>query len=109
MTQSRQNRMIADGGIDFRAEYTTVPDIHDICLALAAIEDIPATELNPLYNHVEIEALTRLIRHADEHDCTVGVEFTFQDHTVVVDDKRTIQIHDEDPMIVESGKNGEEK
>lgn len=70
--------------------------------ALAVVEDARITELDPLYESIEPEALFELLRHADDHDCIVGVEFVHGDFTVSITGSGSIRIHDRAPKIARS-------
>lgn len=95
--------VVADGGVDIRTEYDDKnAAITELIQALAVIEDTPMTELDPLYESIEIEAVAELLSHADKHDCTVGVEFAYSDFTVTIDGSGTIHIHDGSPKIARS-------
>lgn len=95
--------VVTDGGVEIRTEYDDKnAAITELIQALAVIEDTPTTELEPLYESIEIEAVAELLCHADKHDCAVGVEFAYSEFTVTINGNGTIQIHDGPPEIARS-------
>lgn len=65
-----------------RLGYTSVLDA--VIDAVASREDVPTTELNPLYHRIDPDALETLVDHARRHDAVLEVEFTFEGHRVLV-------------------------
>ncbi|WP_049890360.1 HalOD1 output domain-containing protein [Natronorubrum sulfidifaciens] len=58
--------------------------LQTILRAVAAIENVPVTELESLYERIDPEALADLCSHADDAGSDVTVTFTDHGHTVVV-------------------------
>ena len=62
----------------------TEPMFLTVLRGIAALENVPVTELDPLYDQVDTEALTALLSHGREVDSDVTVEFTVDDHDILV-------------------------
>ena len=58
--------------------------LQTILRGVAAIENVPIPELEPLYERIEPEALAALCSHADDAGSAVTVTFTAYGHTIVV-------------------------
>ncbi|WIV66025.1 HalOD1 output domain-containing protein [Natrialbaceae archaeon AArc-T1-2] len=93
-------RLNRDGCVAVRTVHGD-PDavVQAILRGVAAVENDPVTELDPLYDRIETEALVDLLEHARESDSTVGIEFTVDDYTVAVADDGTVCIHDGRPAV----------
>ncbi|WP_408959262.1 HalOD1 output domain-containing protein [Natrinema sp. 74] len=88
---------IADGGSAFVTEFDAdEPAVRAISRSLAAVKGVSETELEPLYHRIELDALNRMIRHANGRDGSVRVEFRVEKCTVHVTDKRVIRIRFDD-------------
>jgi hypothetical protein len=61
---------------------------------IAAIEDVPVTDLDPLYGSICAESLDGLFGHADAHGASARVSFEFEGYTIHVRNDRTIRIAD---------------
>ncbi|ELY40682.1 hypothetical protein C495_17227 [Natronorubrum sulfidifaciens JCM 14089] len=58
------------------------------------LEDVPVTELEPLYNHISPDALISFHRHAKDADTAISVEFTVDEYTISVVQTDTVRIRD---------------
>ncbi|MDS0473972.1 HalOD1 output domain-containing protein [Natrinema sp. 1APR25-10V2] len=88
-----RGRLVADGGSTFVTEFDA--DESAVCAisrSIAAVKGVSETELEALYHRIEIDALDRMIRHANGRDGSVLVEFTIDGYTVRVTDERVIRI-----------------
>ncbi|MFP8953420.1 HalOD1 output domain-containing protein [Natrialbaceae archaeon A-arb3/5] len=95
---------MTDGGFEVQTEYADkTASIETLLQSLAVAEDTRITELDPLYESVEPEALCDLLRHASTHDCLVGVEFVYGELTVTISETGTIRIHDNPPELARTG------
>lgn len=74
--------MSEDGTQTFRAS-TSEPIVVSIVRAVAACTNEPATELTPLYDVVDVDALEALLRRGDPR-----VEFTYEGCAVTVSPER---------------------
>ncbi|MFC4542031.1 HalOD1 output domain-containing protein [Halosolutus amylolyticus] len=73
--------------------------VETILRGLARIEGVSRSELDPLYERVETDALAALLGHARDADCAVGVEFMTDDYTVRVSNDGRVYIHDGVPTV----------
>ncbi|WP_254763324.1 HalOD1 output domain-containing protein [Natrinema marinum] len=98
VSEQGSRRFVADGGSTFVTEFDCDESaVRAVSRSLAAVKGVSEIELEPLYNRVEVDALDRMIRHANGRDGSVLVEFTIEGCTVHVTDERVIQIcFDED-------------
>ena len=62
----------------------TEPVFLTVLQGIAALENVPITELDPLYDQVDTEALTALLSHARNRDSDVTVEFAVEEYDVIV-------------------------
>lgn len=75
--------------------------VHTALRMVAAIENVPIDSLDPLYEHIETDALVELVTHARECNSAVCVEFTVGDYTVVVSHDNRESLREESPVVVE--------
>ncbi|WP_161991510.1 HalOD1 output domain-containing protein [Natronorubrum aibiense] len=66
--------------------------LRTILRGVAVAENVPVSELEPLYQRIETDALVALLNHADDVESGVRVEFTVHGHTVVVSDDGAVCI-----------------
>lgn len=71
-----------------------------VVAAVAAVEDVPPTELPPLQYSVAADALDELVAHATDTDDDVRVTFDYADYIVTVGQEEGIHL---DPGDEESG------
>lgn len=81
---------------------TTEPMIDSVCPSMAVVEKIAAlertdpTELPPLYEAVDTEALDALVESATGSDATdLRVEFTYHGHQVIVTTDGVVHVEPE--------------
>ncbi|WP_306061461.1 HalOD1 output domain-containing protein [Natronococcus wangiae] len=55
-----------------------------IIRGLAAVENVSISEVNPLYEQIDTDALDRLFSHAKHFHTDVAVEFSIDEYTVTV-------------------------
>ncbi|MFP8953246.1 HalOD1 output domain-containing protein [Natrialbaceae archaeon A-arb3/5] len=88
-----------DGGTKIRLQYGDARSpTHEVVKGVAALQERSDTEIDPLYDRVQTEAMNTLIDHAQRGDRYVGVEFTLEEYAVVVTSDGTICITDEAPV-----------
>lgn len=91
-------RVLTDGGVEFRTEFgDTEPATRAILRGIAAVKGVDETEVDTLFENVEVDGLNQLIRHSDRNGCYVSVEFTIDGYTVLVSGDRYVTIHSERP------------
>lgn len=71
----------------------------ELVQAIAALEEVPETDVGPLYESVELESVVTLLRHASAHDSTVNVEFEHEGYTITIGSDGTVRIYEGDPQI----------
>ncbi|WP_265111730.1 HalOD1 output domain-containing protein [Halosolutus halophilus] len=76
--------------------------IQTIVRGLAGIKGVPVSELDPLYDRVETEAMAALLSHARRADGAVGIEFTIDGYTVSLSNDGKVCIHDGTPVVAPS-------
>lgn len=90
---SQRGNAIADGGSELVIESETGESTTRTLLrSVAAMEGVDETDLEPLYESVEVSALEELVRHAQRRDNAVSVRFTVDDHTLCVRVDETVQV-----------------
>ncbi|QLG49251.1 HalOD1 output domain-containing protein [Natrinema halophilum] len=93
----------ADGRVEIWTEYDDESAVIEVLAqVLAVLENTEITDIEPLYESVEPEAVFRLLQHAAERDCRVGVEFTYDEFTVTVSGCGCIHVHDGSPRLIHS-------
>ncbi|WP_226480394.1 HalOD1 output domain-containing protein [Natrinema amylolyticum] len=89
----------ADGGTPFvterKSDETTV---EAILRSIAAITGVDETDLEPLYDAVEVDALATFVTHAERRDRSVQVSFGYEGYTVVADGDGSIRVVDDPPQ-----------
>ncbi len=63
--------------------------------ALAAVRNVPATELTPLYDSVDLESVGRLLDHACEREVSTTVGFSAAGYGVRISSDGTIVVCDD--------------
>ena len=65
-----------------------------VVTAVAAVKDVDPTDLPPLYDAIDPDALNQLFRSHHQHDAAAmgQVEFTFADCTVVIDGENQVTV-----------------
>lgn len=92
----RGHRGVADGGSDFRVDREPEESTTEAVLrGLAAVQGVPESEIDPLYEQVEIDALETLVRHANRRGRAIRVRFCADGYTVCVHEDRRIRIVDQ--------------
>ncbi|WP_137290078.1 HalOD1 output domain-containing protein [Natronorubrum halophilum] len=100
MVHHNHSRRSGDDRVEIRTVRGESESVtHTILRGLATIENVPVTELDPLYEQVEMEALDALLAHANESDAAVNIEFTTPKYTVVVTHGDRVCIHDGEPAV----------
>ncbi|WP_222917131.1 HalOD1 output domain-containing protein [Natrinema sp. SYSU A 869] len=88
----------ADGGTPFVTERKLDETmVEAIIRSIATITGVDETDLEPLYDTVEVDALAEIVTHAEQRDRSVSVSFGYEGHTVVVDGAGSIRIVDDPP------------
>ena len=62
---------------------------------IAALENVGPTELDPLYEAIDSDALDTLVGAAGYRDSTLQIEFTYHGYTVTVTGEGVIHIDEE--------------
>ncbi|OIB58420.1 HalOD1 output domain-containing protein [Natrialba sp. SSL1] len=82
-------------------EIVLPPDQYDpesipgtIVRAVAIGKNVPVTDLSPLYEQVEPDAVVELLGHANTSQSTVRVEFVYEGYRVVVSDDEGLRLHE---------------
>lgn len=89
--------VVADGGSSFVTEFDSdEPVACAVSRSLAAVKGVCETDLEPLYRWIDIDALERLIRHANGRDGSVTVEFSIDGYRVSVTEERVVRIDSDD-------------
>lgn len=70
-----------------------------IVRALAIAKNVPASDLDPLYERVDSEALVSLLGRPQRHEATVCIEFAIDEHWVLVSNDRRVCVHVGDPAM----------
>ncbi|EMA37335.1 HalOD1 output domain-containing protein [Halobiforma nitratireducens] len=60
------------------------PTVHAVARAIATAQEVPVAELDPLYEHVPVDALEALLEGADERELPVEIRFPLESHVIVV-------------------------
>ncbi|RDI71731.1 HalOD1 output domain-containing protein [Halopelagius longus] len=68
---------------------------------LAVMRNVPISDLEPLYERIEPDALVDLLSHAEECNAAVSVEFTVEGHTVAISHEEGEHLGDSNPVVVE--------
>ena len=79
----------ADLLVESGAEESTT---ETVLRAMAAVEGVDESEMDPIYEHVDPVALENIVDHADSRDNAVGVRFTVEDYTVSVRQDRSVRV-----------------
>ncbi|WP_276255542.1 HalOD1 output domain-containing protein [Halomontanus rarus] len=99
MSSKSEVRVVDDGIIEIGPPFDDTETVLNALLrGLATMKGVPESELDPLYNHIDPEALHSLLEHAQRGDRYVGVEFTVDGHTVVVTSTGPIRLYRGDPV-----------
>lgn len=78
-----------------RHDFSTPEHLHlTIVEALAAVEDVPQTEVDPLYDVVEPESLERLFAHADARESALSTAFSVGKWSVTVHSDGRVLVHE---------------
>lgn len=87
-----------------RHDFSTRESLHlTIVEALAAVEDVPETEVDPLYDAVEPDSLERLFAHAAAREWALSVTFAVGKRSVAVHSDGRVLVHDCEPTHEETG------
>ncbi|QFU81737.1 HalOD1 output domain-containing protein [Natronorubrum aibiense] len=68
--------------------------VETILRGLAALENVPVTELEPLYEQINPDALISFHRHAKDFDTSFTIEFAVDDYTIMLSQTDTVCIRD---------------
>lgn len=71
--------------------------VHDLLILIADAEDTAVTELLPLYDVVDPEALAMLLTKETDHEPRIRVEFTYLQYRVMIDESGEITVRPEGP------------
>lgn len=71
------------------------PIVETVARALAATKNVPVTDLESLYSHVETDALERIVSHAQGRASNLVVAFGTSEYVVVVTQRGQVRIHRE--------------
>lgn len=78
-----------------RHDFSAPESLHlTIVEALAAVEDVPPTEVDPLYGVVEPDSLERLFAHSAARESTLSTAFSVRDWTVTVHSDGRVIVHE---------------
>lgn len=89
------NRFQNGTPMEFQAERHGSESILETVLrGLAAVKDVPVTDLDPLYEQINPDALINFHRHAKEADTAVSIEFTVDEYTVTISQTDNVCISD---------------
>ena len=78
-----------------RHDFSTSGSLHlTIVEALAAVEDVPQTEVDPLYDVVEPESLERLFAHAAARESALSTAFSVGKWSVTVHGDGRVLVHE---------------
>ncbi|WP_226480076.1 HalOD1 output domain-containing protein [Natrinema amylolyticum] len=83
-----------DGGGNIRVDYTEYESpSHALAVTIAAVEDVHVTELDPLFDYVDLEALNRLVQRTNAGE-TLAVDVTIDGHDVTIRDDGWLTVDD---------------
>lgn len=98
MASKSEVRVVDDGEVEISPPFDDTEAVTNaLARGLATITGVPESELTPLYDYVDTEALHALLEHAQRDGRYVSVEFTVDDYTVVVTSSGPIRIHRSNP------------
>ncbi|ELY92857.1 hypothetical protein C483_06907 [Natrialba hulunbeirensis JCM 10989] len=82
-------------------EIVLPPDQYDaksipgaIVRAVAIEKNVPVTDLSPLYEQVDPDAIAELLDHANTKQSTVRIEFVFEGYRVIAADDGCLRLHE---------------
>ncbi|SIS19965.1 HalOD1 output domain-containing protein [Natronorubrum thiooxidans] len=89
------NRFQTETQVEIQAERRDSESILETILrGLAAIKNVPITDLDPLYEQINPDALITFHRHAKEADTPISIEFTVDEYAVTVSQTDNVCISD---------------
>lgn len=99
MSSKSEVRIVDDGIIEIGPPFDDIDTVTNALLrGLATMKGVPESDLAPLYNHIDLEALHSLLEHARRADRYVSVEFTVDDYTIIVTSTGPIRIYRAGPV-----------
>lgn len=76
-------------------EVRAVPASEAVVERIATCEGVGPTELPPLYDTIDTEALDSLVGSAEPSESTLQIEFTYNDYEVTVTGEGVVHIDEE--------------
>lgn len=99
MLPHKNEHPIADGGTMIEVNYSDIESpTYAVVKGLAALKGIADTDVGPLYDQIQTEAMDRLLHHAQVSGCYVGLEFKIAKYTVLVRSDEQVLIYEDDPV-----------
>lgn len=94
----KSESVATDGGTELVTEIGAEESTTQATMrSIAAIKGVAETDLDPLYDNIDPDALETMIQHADEHDSRVEISFAIDGYRIYVRDNKRIQIIDSSP------------
>ena len=102
MVPQRDDYLGREDQVEIRTVRVDSESILDaIVRGLAVIEEVHVTDLDPLYEIIDTEALNSLLEHSNRTGGEISVEFTVDGYTVLVSQDGSVCIHDGNPVMTD--------